>query len=136
MITVGGLGSLPGAVLGAVLLVVVPEYLRDFREYKMLAYGILLVLSMTFLPRGLAGVAANLAARYGREDAKSPYRFYFEQMRAKMKKGNRLYVFKSTKDQTEDEITHDWVMVFSLRDGKITRNDHYYDSADILAAFR
>ena len=58
MITVGGLGSLPGAILGAVLLVVVPEYLRDFKEYKMLAYGILLVLSMTFLPRGLAGLAS------------------------------------------------------------------------------
>ncbi len=34
------------------------------------------------------------AQRYGREDANSPYRFYFEQMGAKMKRGNRLYVFK------------------------------------------
>lgn len=68
MITVGGLGSLPGAVLGALLLVVVPEYLRDFQEYKMLAYGVLLVLSMTFLPRGLAGLGTALLRR--REDAR------------------------------------------------------------------
>ena len=50
------------------------------------------------------------AARYGREDLNSPYRFYFEQMRAKMKRGNRLYVFKSHKEQPDEEITHDWVM--------------------------
>jgi alkanesulfonate monooxygenase SsuD/methylene tetrahydromethanopterin reductase-like flavin-dependent oxidoreductase (luciferase family) len=50
------------------------------------------------------------ARRYGCEDANSPYRFYFSQMRAKMKRGNRLYVFKRDKDQPEDEITLDYVM--------------------------
>ena len=47
----------------------------------------------------------KIALRYGREDANSPYRFYFEQMRAKMKRGNRLYVFKSHKEQPDEEIT-------------------------------
>jgi len=37
---------------------------------------------------------------------------------------------------TGTRFTHDWVMVFSFRDGKITRNDHYYDSAGLLAAYR
>ncbi len=50
------------------------------------------------------------ARRYGREDANSPYRFYFEQMGAKMRRGNRLYVFKSHKEQPDTEITHDFVM--------------------------
>jgi len=50
------------------------------------------------------------AERYARTDANSPYRFYFEQMLAKMKRGNRLYVFKSHKDQPDEEITHDYVM--------------------------
>ncbi|HEY2754402.1 MAG TPA: LLM class flavin-dependent oxidoreductase [Pseudolabrys sp.] len=50
------------------------------------------------------------ALAYGREDANSPYRFYFEQMRGKMKRGNRLYVFKSHKEQPDEEITHDFVM--------------------------
>jgi hypothetical protein len=31
---------------------------------------------------------------------------------------------------------HDWVMVFTVRDGKILRHRHYYDTADVLAAFR
>src|SRR5579884_902590 len=50
------------------------------------------------------------ARRYGYEDANSPYRFYFSQMRAKMKRGNRLYVFKRYKEQPEDELTLDYVM--------------------------
>ena len=56
MITIGGLGSLPGAILGAAIMVVLPEYLRDFAQYKMLAYGVLLIASMALMPRGVAGV--------------------------------------------------------------------------------
>lgn len=61
MITVGGLGSLPGAVVGAAVLIVVPEYMRDLAEYKMLFFGLLLVAALVFMPRGLAGVAQRLA---------------------------------------------------------------------------
>ena len=50
------------------------------------------------------------ALSYGREDAKSPYRFYFEQMGAKMRRGGRIYVFKSHKEQPDEEITHDYIM--------------------------
>jgi len=50
------------------------------------------------------------AQRYGCDDAKSPYRHYFSNMRAKMKRGNRLYVFKSHKEQPDEEITEDYVM--------------------------
>jgi alkanesulfonate monooxygenase SsuD/methylene tetrahydromethanopterin reductase-like flavin-dependent oxidoreductase (luciferase family) len=50
------------------------------------------------------------ALRYGREDAKSPYRFYFEQMGAKMRRGGRIYVFKKYKEQPDEEITHDYIM--------------------------
>jgi alkanesulfonate monooxygenase SsuD/methylene tetrahydromethanopterin reductase-like flavin-dependent oxidoreductase (luciferase family) len=52
----------------------------------------------------------KVARRYGREDANSPYQFYFGQMLAKMKRGNRLYVFKSHKEQPDEEITLDFVM--------------------------
>jgi alkanesulfonate monooxygenase SsuD/methylene tetrahydromethanopterin reductase-like flavin-dependent oxidoreductase (luciferase family) len=52
----------------------------------------------------------KVARRYGREDPNSPYQFYFGQMHAKMKRGNRLYVFKSHKEQPEEEITLDFVM--------------------------
>jgi alkanesulfonate monooxygenase SsuD/methylene tetrahydromethanopterin reductase-like flavin-dependent oxidoreductase (luciferase family) len=63
----------------------------------------------------------KVAARYGRYDAKSPYGFYYQQMRAKMKRGNRLYVFKSYKEQPDEEITHDWVMDHCVIYGSVNK---------------
>jgi alkanesulfonate monooxygenase SsuD/methylene tetrahydromethanopterin reductase-like flavin-dependent oxidoreductase (luciferase family) len=63
----------------------------------------------------------KVAVRYGREDANSPYRFYFEQMRAKMKRGNRLYVFKSHKEQPDEEITQDFVMDHCVIHGSVNK---------------
>src|SRR6478752_3681838 len=63
----------------------------------------------------------KVAARYGHDDASSPYRFYFEQMRAKMKRGNRLYVFKSHKEQSDDEITLDYVMQNCVTFGTVSK---------------
>ena len=61
------------------------------------------------------------ALRYGRDDANSPYRFYFEQMQAKMRRGNRLYVFKSHKEQPDTEITHDYVMDHCVFHGSVNK---------------
>jgi alkanesulfonate monooxygenase SsuD/methylene tetrahydromethanopterin reductase-like flavin-dependent oxidoreductase (luciferase family) len=61
------------------------------------------------------------ALRYGREDANSPYRFYFEQMGAKMRRGNRLYVFKSHKEQPDAEITHDFIMDHCVIHGTVNK---------------
>jgi alkanesulfonate monooxygenase SsuD/methylene tetrahydromethanopterin reductase-like flavin-dependent oxidoreductase (luciferase family) len=63
----------------------------------------------------------KVAARYGRHDHNSPYRFYFEQMRAKMKRGKRLYVFKAYKEQPEEELTHDWVMDHCMIHGSVNK---------------
>jgi alkanesulfonate monooxygenase SsuD/methylene tetrahydromethanopterin reductase-like flavin-dependent oxidoreductase (luciferase family) len=61
------------------------------------------------------------ALAYGRENANSPYRFYFEQMLGKMKRGNRLYVFKSHKEQPDEEITHDFVMDHCVIHGTVNK---------------
>jgi alkanesulfonate monooxygenase SsuD/methylene tetrahydromethanopterin reductase-like flavin-dependent oxidoreductase (luciferase family) len=63
----------------------------------------------------------KVAASYARHDANSPYRFYYEQMRTKMKRGKRLYVFKSHKDQDEEEITHDYVMDRCVIHGSVNK---------------
>jgi len=55
MVVIGGMGSLPGAVVGALLLAVLPELLRGLAEYRMLIFGAALVLMMVFRPRGLLG---------------------------------------------------------------------------------
>lgn len=61
----------------------------------------------------------STARSYGREDSNSPYRFYFEQMLAKMKRSNRLYVFKSHKEQPDEEITLDFVMDHCVISGTV-----------------
>jgi branched-chain amino acid transport system permease protein len=55
MIVLGGLGSIPGAVIGASVLSAAPELLRFMSQYRMLVYGILLVFLMVFRPNGLLG---------------------------------------------------------------------------------
>ncbi len=50
------------------------------------------------------------ALEYGREAANSPYRFYYEQMRRKLTRSGRLFVFKSDKDQPDNAITYDLIM--------------------------
>jgi branched-chain amino acid transport system permease protein len=52
LIIVGGMGSLPGVVVGALILVGLPELLREFAEYRMLMYGALLIVMMIARPEG------------------------------------------------------------------------------------
>jgi branched-chain amino acid transport system permease protein len=53
MIILGGLGSIPGVILGSLILVLLPELLREFQLYRMLALGAGLVMMMIFRPEGL-----------------------------------------------------------------------------------
>jgi len=53
MVILGGLGSITGVIVGAVILVALPEALRDIQMYRMLALGAGIVLLMIFRPQGL-----------------------------------------------------------------------------------
>jgi branched-chain amino acid transport system permease protein len=53
LIIVGGMGSIPGVVVGAFALVGLPELLREFAEYRLLVYGAALVAMMLLKPEGL-----------------------------------------------------------------------------------
>ena len=53
IIIVGGLGSLRGVALGALVIVGLPELLREFNEFRFLFYGIILVVMMRLKPEGL-----------------------------------------------------------------------------------
>ncbi len=55
MVVLGGLGSVPGAVIGASVLAAAPEFLRFMSQYRMLVYGALMVFLMVFRPNGLLG---------------------------------------------------------------------------------
>lgn len=55
MVVLGGMGSVPGVILGALILVILPEVLRDFASYRMLIFGAAMVFMMLFRPQGLIG---------------------------------------------------------------------------------
>ncbi|MEW6685314.1 MAG: branched-chain amino acid ABC transporter permease [Candidatus Edwardsbacteria bacterium] len=53
MVVLGGMGSIPGVILGATALIILPEALRKFQLYRMLIFGATMVLMMAFRPQGL-----------------------------------------------------------------------------------
>jgi branched-chain amino acid transport system permease protein len=53
LVIIGGMGSIPGVIVGAVALVGLPELLREFSEYRLLVFGAALVMMMLYRPEGL-----------------------------------------------------------------------------------
>ena len=60
MVILGGLGSVAGAIVGAAVLSAAPELLRDFASYRMLLFGMLMILLMRVRPQGLFGQCSRL----------------------------------------------------------------------------
>ncbi|TFD25579.1 branched-chain amino acid ABC transporter permease [Cryobacterium sp. TMS1-13-1] len=52
-VVLGGMGNMRGVVVGALVITLLPELLRDLSEYRYLAFGLLLVVAMVFRPKGL-----------------------------------------------------------------------------------
>ncbi len=71
-IVVGGLGSVSGALIGAVSLTLLPELLRGFQEYNDFVFGAILLATLMTMPKGIVGFwpAVEKRLRFGR--AKSP----------------------------------------------------------------
>ncbi len=59
-VVLGGMGSIWGVVIGAMLLTLMPEYLRAFSEYRMLLFGALMVVMMLFRPQGMIPPAKRI----------------------------------------------------------------------------
>ncbi|MFQ5693701.1 MAG: branched-chain amino acid ABC transporter permease, partial [Nitrospinota bacterium] len=60
MVLVGGRGSIRGTVIGAVLFYLLPEYLRAAAEWRLSAFGLLIVLAIIFMPEGIDGAIRRL----------------------------------------------------------------------------
>ena len=84
--------------------------------------------------------------RHGREQVATFFKELFEGVQPERleplqftAQGDRVIVEgknRGTVRSTGKNYEHDWVMVFTVRDGKILKLKHYYDTADILAAFK
>jgi len=53
MVVLGGMASIPGIIVGALILILLPEYLRVFSDYRLLIFGAVLVIMMVFRPGGM-----------------------------------------------------------------------------------
>src|SRR5437867_1246364 len=78
MVILGGMGNLLGVLLGAALLVAFPEIFRDFQVYRMLVFGLLLMVLMIFRPHGLLTVQSR------REEEPAPGRAAEEEAEASL----------------------------------------------------
>lgn len=65
MVIIGGQGTLSGPVLGSVIINLLTELLRPIGQWRMVAYGILIIVMMWWRPQGLAGASDSILA--GRE---------------------------------------------------------------------
>jgi len=61
IVVLGGMGSIVGVIIGAFILILLPEYLRALSDYRMLAFGAIMVSMMVFRPQG---IISNVRRRY------------------------------------------------------------------------
>jgi branched-chain amino acid transport system permease protein len=68
-VVIGGAGTLWGPVVGALIVVMLPEFLADFAEYRLLLFGAMLLVVLWAAPRGIVGTVAGWLSRENPERA-------------------------------------------------------------------
>lgn len=67
MVVLGGMASTFGVILGAAVLKLLPQVLADFQELEMMMFGLILMLTMIFMPKGLLPTIQKLIAKRARK---------------------------------------------------------------------
>ncbi|MNI85619.1 leucine/isoleucine/valine transporter permease subunit [compost metagenome] len=70
MVVLGGLGSTAGSIVGAVFVTLLYTYLREFPEWRMIIYSIVLIAMMIFRPSGLLGKTKFNFGKLAKKEAK------------------------------------------------------------------
>jgi len=72
VVMIGGAGSVAGPLVGALVVGLLPELLASFEEYRLLIFGLLLLVVLWVAPEGAAGLWRRIAARIGKQPAEAP----------------------------------------------------------------
>jgi ABC-type branched-subunit amino acid transport system ATPase component/ABC-type branched-subunit amino acid transport system permease subunit len=72
VVMIGGAGSVAGPLVGALVVGLLPELLSQFEEYRLLIFGLLLLVVLWAAPEGAAGLWRRVAARFGARPAEAP----------------------------------------------------------------
>ena len=113
MVILGGLGNIVGVISGAILLSILPEFLREYGAYRMMSYGLILIVLMALRPQGIMGEIGFLfrgRKRPDRDDTgvlKASTELYYdererivERARKRYSKGDRVIL--ELKNVTQD----------------------------------
>lgn len=68
MVILGGLGNITGVIVGAIILSILPEFLREYGAYRMMSYGLILIVLMALRPQGIMGDIKFLLKKQKRPD--------------------------------------------------------------------
>ncbi len=63
MVVFGGLGHIWGGVIGAIVITIIDDFTRDYYTYRMLMFGMVIVLVVIFMPRGIGGIIDDFFVR-------------------------------------------------------------------------
>jgi len=69
MVAVGGMMNVWGALVGTIIMTILPESLRFLHDYDILVYGLILLVIMMFMPNGIVGLFQNLFRSHKTEKA-------------------------------------------------------------------
>jgi branched-chain amino acid transport system permease protein len=64
MVLLGGKGTLVGPIIGPVIVVLLEEYLRDLKEFRLSIFGLIVMAVVMFMPAGLVGFLTRRRERY------------------------------------------------------------------------
>jgi branched-chain amino acid transport system permease protein len=98
MVILGGLGNVTGVILGAVILSILPEFLREYGAYRMMSYGLILIVLMALRPQGIVGDIGFLTKKKKRPDKDDS---------GKLRASTELYYEGKDKASTESD-TNDY----------------------------
>ena len=64
MVVIGGMGTVSGSILGAIIIVILLEYLQSLGVYRLLVYGLLLAIMISYYPQGLIGILKEISGYF------------------------------------------------------------------------
>jgi len=116
MVILGGLGNITGVILGAIFLSILPEFLREYGAYRMMSYGLILIVLMALRPQGIMAQVEFLLKKKKRPDKddsgrlKDSTALYYEEHRSEtISSGGPEYFSKSNAVILElDGVTQDF----------------------------
>jgi len=131
MVILGGLGNVTGVILGAIILSILPEFLREYGAYRMMSYGLILIVLMALRPQGLMSDIGFLSKKKKRPDKDESGRlrastdlYYQEIEQTADINGSRDHFQKSDRVMLKlDKITRDFGGITAVNDLSLELNE-------------